>query len=93
MAERVRFELTRACAPAVFKTAAINHSATAPPGSIARGQGASLSEPSRAATDAVARRTAGPRTDHQVAYRASITKVSAILSCQPWWRSSNRIQT
>jgi putative ABC transport system ATP-binding protein len=37
MAERVRFELTRACAPAVFKTAAINHSATAPRPSIAAG--------------------------------------------------------
>ena len=30
MAEGVRFELTGACAPAVFKTAAFNHSATPP---------------------------------------------------------------
>ena len=36
LAERVRFELTRACTPAVFKTAAINHSATAPSPRIAR---------------------------------------------------------
>ena len=30
MAEAVRFELTRTCALAVFKTAAFNHSATLP---------------------------------------------------------------